>query len=221
MRPVICLVTDRSRFGAVWEDEVVARVRAAAEAGVHLVQVRERGLETRDLLRLVTRCRDAVQGTAARVLVNDRLDVALAAGAHGVHLPAGGVPAARVRAVVPPAFLIGRSVHDPREAELAARDGAVDYLIFGTVFPSRSKPDVTAAGLAWLHAAAAVGVPVLAIGGMTSARMDEVAASGASGFAAIGLFSDGDAASILRNVHRAAMAFDTLRRKDEALSSKA
>jgi len=211
MRPVMCMVTDRTRFGAAWEEEIVARVHAAARAGVHLVQVRERGLDAKDLLRLVARCVAAVTGTAARVVVNDRLDVALAAGAHGVHLPASGVSPRRARAGAPPGFLIGRSVHDPDEAARVAQDEAADYLIFGTVFATPSKPAAPAAGVARLTAAAeAVRLPVLAIGGMTASRLPSVAAAGASGFAAIGLFADGDAGSIPGNVHQASVAFDTL-----------
>ena len=68
------------------------------------------------LTRLVERCVEAVRGTRARVLVNDRVDVALAAGAHGVHLRGDSMPAARARIVAPPAFLVGRSVHSPEEA---------------------------------------------------------------------------------------------------------
>jgi thiamine-phosphate pyrophosphorylase len=122
-------VTDRQRSGGA--DGVVARAAWAARAGVHLVQVRERDLEGRALTDLVARCVAAVRGTRARVVVNERFDVALAAGAHGVHLRAGSMAAARVRGAAPPGFLIGRSVHAPEEA---ADPGAVDYLIFGTVF---------------------------------------------------------------------------------------
>lgn len=128
MRPVVCMVTDRSRFGAgaPAEDRLVEAVGAAARAGVHLVQLRERDLDGRTLLRLAARCVDAVRGTAARVLVNDRADVALAAGAHGVHLPGHGAPARRLRAHLPPHLLIGRSVHDVTEAVRAADEGGVD-----------------------------------------------------------------------------------------------
>jgi thiamine-phosphate pyrophosphorylase len=110
------MVTDRQRLGADAEDLLVDRVAAAARAGVHLVQVRERDLEGAALMQLVERCVVAVRSTFARVIVNDRLDVALAAGAHGVHLRSDSMPAGRVRAVVPRGFLIGRSVHAAGEA---------------------------------------------------------------------------------------------------------
>src|SRR6185436_4586745 len=82
--PVMCLVTDRQQAGGA--DGVVARAAWAARAGVHLVQVRERDLEGRALTDLVVKCVAAVRGTRTRVVVNERFDVALAAGAHGVHL---------------------------------------------------------------------------------------------------------------------------------------
>jgi thiamine-phosphate diphosphorylase len=187
--PVLCLVTDRRRFGTSWEDTLVRRVRAAAVEGVHLVQVRERDLDGGPLTRLVMACVDAVGGTSARVLVNDRFDVALAAGAHGVHLRGDSFSASRIRACAPRGFLIGRSVHSVSDAVVAARDDAVDYVIFGTVFPSASKPDRAAAGLRELSAvASAIRLPVLAIGGMTSARVADVMGAGAAGVAGISMF---------------------------------
>ncbi len=186
MTPVVCLITDRRRGG---EDVTVERVRRAAAAGVHLVQVRERDLDGGPLTSLVRRCVDAVRGTRTRVLVNDRVDVALAAGAHGVHLRADSMPAARVRALCPPGFLVGRSVHARDEAIAAAAAGGLDYLLFGTVFATTSKPGRAPVGLAALaEVASAVTIPVLAVGGVTPDRVDEVVVAGAAGFAAIGMF---------------------------------
>jgi thiamine-phosphate pyrophosphorylase len=189
LTPVLCLVTDRRRCGASWEDALVRRVRAAAVEGVHLVQIRERDLDGGPLTRLVTACVKAVRGTRARVLVNDRFDVAVAAGAHGVHLRGDSFPAPRMRACAPPGFLIGRSVHSASDAVMAADGDAVDYLIFGTVFESSSKPDRVAAGLRELSAVAcATRIPVLAIGGMTSGRIADVMRAGAAGVAGISMF---------------------------------
>jgi thiamine-phosphate pyrophosphorylase len=158
----------------------------------------------------VARCVVAVRSTRTRILVNDRLDVALAAGAHGVHLRGDSMPAARVRPLVPPGFLIGRSVHAADEARAAVDEGGLDYLIFGTVFATASKPAVVAAGVdALAQTAAAVRVPVLAIGGMTAATLPLVSAAGAAGFAAIGLFADLPHDQLQLSVHQAALAFDT------------
>jgi thiamine-phosphate diphosphorylase len=189
LTPVVCLITDRRRLGSSWQTALVARVRAAARAGVHLVQVRERDLEGGALARLVSACVEAVRGTRTRILVNDRLDVALAAGAHGVHLRGDSFAAPRVRACVPAPFLIGRSVHNVPDAVATAQAGGIDYLIFGTVFESTSKPDGGAVGLAALAAVtAATPIPVLAIGGMTMERGWDAVAAGASGIAAISMF---------------------------------
>ena len=127
------------------------------------------------------------KGTATRVVVNDRIDVALACGADGVHLRGDSIPIRAARRLAPPGFLIGRSVHGVEEATAA---GDADYLIAGTVFQSRSKPAATdLLGIEGLRAIVrAADRPVLAIGGVTGARIDEIAATGAAGFAAIGLF---------------------------------
>jgi thiamine-phosphate pyrophosphorylase len=188
------MVTDRTRYGPAGDPSTVERlgedVRRAAQAGVDLIQVRERGLDDRALLRLTLRLATVVAGTAARILVNGRTDVALAARASGVHLPTASPGAARVRHIVPSGFVIGRSVHDLDEAVTADRQGGCDYLVFGAVYPTRSKPSGhRPAGVEALErVCAAVRLPVLAIGGIAPDRFAEVAAAGAAGIAAIGLF---------------------------------
>jgi thiamine-phosphate pyrophosphorylase len=189
LNPVLCLITDRRRFGASWERALVDRVAAAAREGVHLIQIRERDLDGGPLTRMVSACVAAVDGTRTRILVNDRLDVALAGRAHGVHLRADSFTAARARAMTPTPFLVGRSVHSVADAVAATRDGGLDYLIFGTVFETASKPGRQPAGVAALTAVVrATPLPVLAIGGITRARIGEVTAAGACGVAAIGMF---------------------------------
>jgi thiamine-phosphate pyrophosphorylase len=190
-RPLICLVTDRRRVTPASTGSLIRLIRHAALAGVNLVQVRESGLHDRQLFSLVGMAVEVVAGTATRVVVNDRVDVALAAGAHGVHLRAESVSAEQVRQIVPDDFLIGRSVHTRTEAVTAARSG-VDYLVAGTVYPTRSKPEgailLGVGGLA--EVVRAVDVPVLAIGGVVADKVGDIAASGAAGVAAIGLFAD-------------------------------
>ncbi len=192
-RPLLCLVTDRRRMGmaddfARARRALAALARDAAEAGVDLVQVRERDVEAAALIDLVADIRGAVRGSATRVVVNDRIDVALAAGADGVHLRADSIPPRRAREMAAAGFLIGRSVRSAAEA----REHApwADFLVAGTVFPTPSKP----AADRWLQAGglrdivSAASVPVLAIGGVTLDRVGDVAATGAAGVAAIGLF---------------------------------
>src|SRR5690242_20654613 len=133
---ILCLVTDRRRRPPV------EQAREAAEAGVDIIQVRERDLEARELCALVEAVVGATHGSSTRVVVNDRLDVALSAGAGGVHLRGDSIPAARVRALAPAGFLVGASVRTAGEAVDAAR--WCDYLAAGTVFPTNSKPGMTA-----------------------------------------------------------------------------
>lgn len=210
MLPVICLVTDRRRLSGGSEAALLEQVAAAARAGVHLIQIRERDLDARALTRIVAAAVDAVRGTSARVLVNDRTDVALAAGAHGVHLRGDSAPAARVREIVPPGFLIGRSVHSVDEARQAAGAGGLDFLMFGTVFETVSKEGVKPAGASALaEVVAATPIPVLAVGGITVERLTAVAKAGAAGFAAIGLFADCSVDRLQVVVRQASLAFDT------------
>jgi len=214
-RPAICLVTSGTAEPGGRQDgagiDVAALAGRASTAGVDIVQVREPRLSDAALLATVRRVLEAVDRSRTAVLVNDRVDVALAAEADGVHLRADAMRASRVRAIAPGRFLIGRSIHSADEAREAEQDGGVDYMIFGTVFPSAGKPpDHPVAGLGALEAAcAATRVPVLAIGGITVARAAEVAAAGAAGVAAIGLFTAAarggteDMATLVRDVRRA------------------
>jgi thiamine-phosphate diphosphorylase len=183
------LVTDRRRFG-LSPDALIDRLAAAARSGVSVIQIRERDLPDRDLIALVRRVITAVQATPAVVLVNDRPDIAIAAGASGVHLRADSLPGSRVRAMAPSGFVIGRSVHDAAEIDAAVAERAYDYLLFGTVFPSAGKPDGhRTAGVDGLRAACRRSpVPVIAIGGVDAARLPLIEQSGAAGFAAVGMF---------------------------------
>jgi thiamine-phosphate pyrophosphorylase len=210
MRPVICMITDGRLAAGLGGPALVEIVRSAARAGVHLIQLRERALDDRDLALLAGACVDAVRGTRARIVVNDRLDVAVASRAHGVHLRGDSFPAQRARTIAAPGFLIGRSVHSVEEAKRASEDRAVDYLLFGTVFDSRSKPGCEPAGVAMLaDAARASLVPLLAVGGITGDNAALVARAGADGVAAIGLFAGRPPGSFAETVRRVAGAFDT------------
>ena len=171
-----CYVTDR-RHG-----DLLAHVRSAVRDGVDYIQVREKDMSGRELYDLVCRIRDAASGSATRILVNDRLDVALATGVDGVHLPANGLPAAKVRPFV---RVLGCSVHSVNEAAEAESAGA-DFVIFGPIFDTPGKSPV---GLDAIHeVATAVRIPVLGIGGITHENAGQVVEAGASGIAAIRLF---------------------------------
>lgn len=194
-RPIVCLVTDRRRLGPRDPEGVTALVDdvgAAARAGVDMVILRERDLAAAALLELAGRCVERTRGTATRVLVNERVDVALAAGASGVHLRSDSVDAPRVRRIVPPGFLVGRSVHGADEAVECAARGGLDYLLFGMVFRSPSKDAaIPAAGPDGLRRlTAAVSLPILAIGGVTRQTLPLMVGTGAAGVAAISLFAE-------------------------------
>jgi thiamine-phosphate pyrophosphorylase len=157
--------------------------RAAGRATI--LQLRAPGLATRLLELEASRLVGAVE---IPVVVSARCDVAVTCGAAGVNLPEGDIPTRDARVLLGER-IVGRSVHSLESATLAEREGA-DYVIFGPVWRSASHPDAQPVGLRELaRVAAAVGIPVLAIGGVTQERIAECAASGAAGYAAIGLFA--------------------------------
>ncbi|HEX2251906.1 MAG TPA: thiamine phosphate synthase [Thermoanaerobaculia bacterium] len=180
--PRLLAISDRAGLAepfATW----LARL---GPAGADL-QLREKHLDDRALHRLARTARTLLP-PGSRLLINGRADLAIATGAEGVHLPASGLPAAPLRALTERRdrrLLIGRSTHAPDEVA-AARDEGVDYVTFGPVYPTPSKARYGAPpGLEGLCRASALGVPVLALGGVTADRVAEVAAAGAAGVAAI------------------------------------
>ncbi len=176
-RPMLILVTNRKLCGA---DALVAAVADAVEAGVNAVQLREKDLPPDELLALARRLREVTQGRSL-LLVNGLADIALASEADGVHLPEEAPMIERRRA----GFLIGRSVHSVDAARRAEQE-AVDYLVAGPVYETSSHPGAPAVGAGLIAAiASAVTIPVIAIGGITAARLPEVVSSGASGVAVI------------------------------------
>lgn len=195
---ILCLVTDRRRLGAAVGappadliDALRTQVCAAAEAGVDVVQIREPDLEAgalADLVRSVSaRCRES----STRILVNDRLDVALATSAAGVHLKENSIRPEQARHLAAASgaagFVVACAVHTPLTA--AARQSA-DFLIAGTVLPTVSKPATDYLGWKGLKdvIGAAKGTPVLGIGGLDLDSIPLLAATGAAGLAAIGAF---------------------------------
>jgi thiamine-phosphate pyrophosphorylase len=166
---------------------VLEVVRAAVMAGAPAIQLRDKHAGARDLLAQARALREATRVAGALLFVDDRLDVALAAGADGVHLGPHDVPVAAARRVAPPGFLIGASTDDPDEARRLCAEGA-DYLGCGTVWATSTKANAGATiGLEGLdRIARAVDVPVVGIGGITVDRSAEVAATSAAGVAVVG-----------------------------------
>ncbi len=160
----------------------ISRVAEAFAAGVDFVQLRAKDFSGAELFRLA----GAVKGYG-KLLVNDRLDVALASGAAGVHLPSNRPPVTEYRQIVPPGFIISVACHSAEDVERAAREGA-DYALLAPIFDTPGKgPGI---GLAVLKDAARAEIPVIALGGVTIENAASCIAAGASGIAAIRLFEE-------------------------------
>ncbi len=181
--PVVHLITDRALA-----PDPAARAAAALEGippGRVAVHLREKELGGAALLSLARALAAVCHGRGQLLLVNDRLDVALAAGADGVHLPSAGVPPQDARRLLGPSALVGVSCHALEDVR-RARDGGASFATFGPVYDTPSKrrygPPV---GVAALREAARLGLPLVALGGVGPERVAEVRAAGAAGVAAI------------------------------------
>lgn len=160
-------------------------VAAATAGGVDGVQLRAKELPARDLLARAVVLSQMCRALGAHFVVNDRLDVALLVGAHGVHLGERALPPGEARRLLPPPGLIGASVHSLAGAQTAAAAGA-DYVTFGNVFPTATHPGRRGAGVDALAAVVrAVNIPVLAIGGINTENAAQVLATGCAGIAVI------------------------------------
>ncbi len=179
----VYLITDRKQAKG---GDILAAIAAALDGGVRAVQLREKDLGGRELFSLAEEMRRLTARYGARLLVNDRADVARAAGADGVHLGAGSIPVGEARRLLGDDALIGRSTHGIEELAAAARDGA-DFATFGPVYATPSKatygPPVGVAALA--AACAAEKIPVFALGGVGPGNMHETLKAGAFGIALI------------------------------------
>jgi thiamine-phosphate pyrophosphorylase len=204
--PVFCYVTDRRAFGSARPaaagsanpcfPELRDAIRNAAAAGAAWIQIREKDLEARELTDLVRLAVEDTQTKGSRILVNDRLDVALAANAAGIHLGENSLPLDAVfqwrRASGRTDFLIGVSCHS-LDAARSAESGGADYIFFGPVFATPSKAAYgMPQGMERLReVCASVKIPALAIGGINPENARACLEAGAAGVAAIRLFQEG------------------------------
>jgi thiamine-phosphate pyrophosphorylase len=222
-KPILCYVTDRSALSSPTDADrlaaILGRIEEVARAGVDWIQLREKDLDTRSLFELTTKAIAAASAaanaqTATRILVNDRLDVAWAARASGVHTGENSLPISEVvrwrdqvtskasARTICADLLVGASCHSLEGAAQAAADGA-DYIFFGPVFATPSKQAFGAPqGLLKLaQVCGVVSVPVMAIGGITTQNAAACIQAGASGIAAIRLFQQAtDLTALLRQI---------------------
>lgn len=196
-KPILYLIT-RGETGETTSREspefqkILFQVSAAATAGIQLVQLREKNLTARALFELTERAVGSTRGTATRVLVNDRADIAAGAGADGAHLTTESLPAGAIRKAFGAKLLIGVSAHSLKEVR-EARDGGANFAVFGPIFATASKekygPPLGVDKLSEVTRELAP-FPVLAIGGVSIENAEECLRAGASGIAGISLFSE-------------------------------
>ena len=182
-----CYITNHESLES--EDALLLTIARNLLNGVQWIQIREKSLTARALTALVRRALALPNPHGTKIVVNTRMDVALATGAAGLHLPAASIAPLRFRTIAPSEFLIGVSCHTADEVRIAETEGA-DYVVFGPVFAPLSKTsDLSPRGLDGLaEAAKAVQIPVLALGGVTLENSHACIAAGAAGVAGISMF---------------------------------
>jgi thiamine-phosphate pyrophosphorylase len=194
-RPILYAITNGATKSKTTPDDsdfnrILLLAEGAVAAQISLFQIREKSLSARVLYELVARATRITRGSLTKLLVNDRVDIALAAGADGVHLTSASLPARVVRQICGPEFLIGVSTHSLETAR-DARDSGADFALFGPVFETESKRMYgPPQGLNRLQQVTSElqSFPVVAIGGITLDNAESCFAAGASGIAGIRLF---------------------------------
>lgn len=209
--PIICYVTDRRALGEDGVPQLLEVIRRAIAAGVDWIQIREKDLPARALLALAQQAVAAARGGTTKILINDRLDVAVAAEAAGVHLGGESAPVAAVKQWCAPRFdnkrpfLVGRSCHSLAEARQSETEGT-DYIFFGPVFATPAKLQLgSPQGIDRLaEVCGGARVPVIAIGGINAENAGECLRAGAAGIAGIRPFQEAaDLGSIIRQIRAA------------------
>ena len=185
----LCYITDRRGLGST---PLVSHLQAAVAAGVDLIQLREKDLDTRRMNSLSIASVEIARKSNTKIVVNDRLDIAIATHAHGLHLGGRSLLPEIVRRHTQRGFLIGVSCHSLEEA-LRAETGEADYILLGPIFDTPSKrPFGPPLGLGKLsEVASRIRIPVLALGGITVERVRGCLEAGAQGIAGIRLFQEG------------------------------
>src|SRR5205807_3729269 len=195
-KPILYLITRGASTDATTPDsaefkQVIDQVTADVAAGIDLIQLREKRLTARVLFELASRAAATTRGSSTRLLVNDRADIAAAAGADGVHLTTQSIDARTTRKTLGENFLIGASTHSVEEAVAARTDGA-DFVVFGPIFETPSKRQYgSPVGFDQIREAVRElgAFPLLALGGIVRGNAQLCLNAGAKGIAGISLFS--------------------------------
>jgi thiamine-phosphate pyrophosphorylase len=196
-RPVIYLITDGRATNQTWVvdcERILALIRSAIAAQVTMIQIREKNLSARALFELSRRAAELIGPSSTKLLVNDRADIACAAGADGVHLTSSSIEAEVVRGIFGTRLLIGVSTHRLVDARLA-RDHGADFAVLGPVFETPSKLEFgPPLGTGTLREVALALDPflIIALGGITRHNAASALKAGAGGIGAIRAFSDPD-----------------------------
>jgi thiamine-phosphate pyrophosphorylase len=179
--PVLCFVASQA-FAP--DGDLEKLVTEAVAGGVTMVQLREPGMAAGDLLNLARRLKQITRGKALLV-INDRIDIAIAVEADGVQVPEAGLPTLTARGLIGKYAVLGRSVHSVEEAQRASREGA-EFVIAGTIYQSPTHPDFAPVGPGLIEEITRdSSFPVLAIGGVTADKVDELVKAGAAGIAIV------------------------------------
>lgn len=169
--------------------ELIEQITAAVDSGVSMVQIREKHLTASQVFEIATAAVYLARDSETAIIINDRFDIAIAAGADGVHLTANSIPADVVRRFVPKGFLIGVSTHSPSEVTAAYQNGA-DFAVYGPVFASPEKGEPIGVEEFLTVATNNQPFPVIALGGIDTDNWLQLIDTGAAGIAAIRLFED-------------------------------
>jgi thiamine-phosphate pyrophosphorylase len=196
-RPILYLITRGATTEATTPDssefrDILVLISSAVDAGIDLIQVREKNLTARALFELISRAVEIKRGTSTRLLVNDRADIAAGAGADGVHLTTQSIDAAAIRKTFSKEFLIGASTHSLAEA-IAARNSGADFVVLGPIYKTKSKEQYgSPLGVSKLSEVtrALDRFPVLALGGISADNASDCLNAGAAGIAGISLFGE-------------------------------
>ena len=202
-RPLVYYITDRSVFSgneSSRRERLLAKITEAANCGVDFIQLREKEMDIRELERLAADCVRTVRQASSRIrlLINSRIDVAIAVGADGVHIPSGDIFPDVAKRLLPQACTVAASCHSVEEVSAAV--GHVDFVVFGPVFGKKDSPQSNATGLDGLREACRLNIPVLALGGVTLENAAACLQAGAAGIAAIRLFQEIDISAAVNSL---------------------